>query len=365
MRIALVVSRIFNGGVTTHMADLALELKKRGHSVDIYVGKTDDVNSYFYNILYDLQSKGILIYNFTTTAPSQSKLKSVFNYFWLIIFFSRRLKNKYDIVHAHSMSLGLGLKIAGVRFVKTIHISNHGVGILNAKGNQEIAVSDEIYAERIGYFQNDKSRLNLIYNGVSKKYYSLYDESYNSKRLFYNSKIQILVVASVDYRKGHDILLKALDHLSTENLDKLEVNFLGQYDQEAQEWLKPFITDRIKGKVAFHGVVNPEPFYSFSNITILPSRREGFGLTTVEGMLAGNLAIRSNVEGAKQQIHPETGYLFESEDHLGLSKILSFLVHNPDVIFDKALKGREYAYKHFTLDKMVDRVEEVYKKIII
>lgn len=39
MKIALVVSRIFNGGVTTHMADLAIELKNRGNSVDIYVGK--------------------------------------------------------------------------------------------------------------------------------------------------------------------------------------------------------------------------------------------------------------------------------------------------------------------------------------
>lgn len=281
----------------------------------------------------------------------------------LSIFFYKKLKDKYEIVHTHSMSLSLALKIVGIKFVKTIHIAKNNVGIFNSKGDQEIAISDEIYNERVDCFLKDKTKLNLIYNGVSNKFYSLYNESCNSKRIFLNNKIQLLVVASVNYRKGQDILLKALNNLNEVDLDKLEVNFLGEYDDVAQKWLKPYINDNIRKKIKFHGTVKPEPFYLTSNITILPSRLEGFPLTTIEAMLAGNLVIRSDVEGANQQINSETGYLFKNEGHLELSELLEKLINNTELIFEKAKKGREYAYENFTLDRMVDNVEDVYKKI--
>src|SRR5690606_24745056 len=156
---------------------------------------------------YSLQTRGININSFPTTDPSQSKVRAGYAYIKAVFYFLRKLKFKYDVVHTHSMSLGLALKISGIKFVKTIHTSNNAVGLLNVKGIQEIAISKEIYAERANCFLKDKSRLNLIYNGVPDLYYRLNEESYNAKKQFYMNKIQILVVGTVTFKKGQDVLL--------------------------------------------------------------------------------------------------------------------------------------------------------------
>lgn len=85
----------------------------------------------------------------------------------------------------------------------------------------------------------------------------------------------------------------------------------------------------------------------------------------IEAMSSGCCCVRSNVEGAYDQIDDgKTGFLFENENVEQLSSILKFLIENPDRRTEVAKAGREKALKEFTSEVMAKKTIDVYKKVI-
>jgi glycosyltransferase involved in cell wall biosynthesis len=101
------------------------------------------------------------------------------------------------------------------------------------------------------------------------------------------------------------------------------------------------------------------------DIFCLPSVWEGFPLVVLEAKLAGCCAVRSNVQGAEEQItEGQTGYLFETENPASLQSKLEYLIDNPEQIKQVGYAGREDALKRFTLETMAKNTAKVYRKII-
>ena len=180
-------------------------------------------------------------------------------------------------------------------------------------------------------------------------------------------KIIIGFVGSIEKRKGHDLLLKAVENLNSTIRNKIHVVFLGSSkDSTTRPWLDGLIeTTNTSDVVTSFDYQDPKPFYAMYDIFVLPSRLEGFPLVIIEAMMSECCVIRSNVQGAYDQIdHGINGFIFENNDFKELAKILARVIENKTLMLEIAKKGKEKALSKFTIEAMTKGTLDVYKKII-
>jgi N-acetyl-alpha-D-glucosaminyl L-malate synthase BshA len=104
---------------------------------------------------------------------------------------------------------------------------------------------------------------------------------------------------------------------------------------------------------------------SASDIFLIPSQSESFGLSALEAMACEVPVISSSVGGLPELVvHGETGYIAEIGDIDRMAKYAIELLSN-DVrreMFAKA--GRKRAMENFDIDKIVDLYERHYERIL-
>lgn len=371
MKIVFLSRVLYLSGVTTHMRDLAKELIAQGHSVTILTAGPQFENSTGMDVLMD-SLKGVGVHLHYINYPVKgnkweyfkSLLKSAFSTYNYI------KKERFDVIHVHTPILSFIPKFFLLKFVTTIHVARLKLGVFQQKPTFEIAISKEVYKECLAKGM-DQEHISLIYNGVDKKY--ALPISVEEKILIKNkqgiplNKIILGFVGTLCPRKGLDLLLKACTSLYETGKSQFHIVLLGNYDRESDnKWLSDVVRETgSENFLSIIGYKSPELFYKIFDIFVLPSRLEGFPLVTIEAMLSGGCCVRSNVEGAYDQIDDgKTGFLFENENVEQLSSILKFLIENPDRRTEVAKAGREKALKEFTSEVMAKKTIDVYKKVI-
>lgn len=141
----------------------------------------------------------------------------------------------------------------------------------------------------------------------------------------------------------------------------------GELNSKEYNWLSGMISDAkiasFTKQIAFR---DPKPFYDIFDIFVLPSRMESFPLVTLEAMMSGCCPIRSNTEGAYEQINDGVdGLLFTTEKHEELSACLTQLVNNKDKMQLLAKNAKEKALATFTIPVMTQETLKIYEKIKI
>ena len=122
----------------------------------------------------------------------------------------------------------------------------------------------------------------------------------------------------------------------------------------------------IRDSVVFLGEYTPvQELLSCSDLFLLPSGSESFGLAALEAMACGSPVVASRVGGLPEVIMDgETGYLCEAGDIDEMAaasiKILSDDKHRKEL----SDAGRAFAVKHFSSECIVPRYEEYYRRIL-
>lgn len=373
MNIAIFARVLFMSGVTTHIIDLTQQLTEKGHTVNIFTAGPEHPNNSA-NIVLEQRLKdagGKIIYIPFPTNKS-NKVAYVLKLIFSTPLVYKKLNNlKIDIIHIHTPVLSFIPYFLREKFVKTIHIKNLSLSIFDKKATHEITISRETFIESKNKYNYNENEISLIFNGVNSKFSRLADDKeiqlIKDQFKFNNDKIIIGIVGSIQYRKGQDILLKAISKLSEELKDKVQIIILGEAEYKGDNvWIDDLIqSTNLHNQIKKFPFQDPKPFYDMMDIFVLPSRLEGFPLVTLEAFLSNCCVIRSNVEGAYDQINDgETGFLFENENIDQLSKILEKLIIDEKLRKEVAKKGREFALANFTSDIMVEKTLQVYQKVI-
>ena len=275
------------------------------------------------------------------------------------------------MLHVESPYLSFCPWLLRKKFTSTFHVCALEPCFYYKKATHLIAISRETKDYAMKHFGYAEKDITIINHGVSPKFEALASEEQRSAiRKKYGipaGKIHIGLVGSIERRKGHDILLKALSTLSESILDEIQVIFCGSSKSgNTMDWLDRNVRSTIGWERVTHiEYTDSKEIYDMLDIFVLPSRLEGFPLVTLEAMLSNNCVVRSNTEGAYEQIiDEETGYLFENENSEQLASILHYLISHPEQRKETARKGREYALQHFTAKTMAEKTVSVYKKII-
>ena len=103
--------------------------------------------------------------------------------------------------------------------------------------------------------------------------------------------------------------------------------------------------------------------YSISDITVVPSRVEPFGLVALESLACGTPVIASKAGGLQDFINQEVGRFFPMDNHEALaSEIIEALENNEKD--KKGKKASEYALKNYSWNRVIDELLEVYNEVV-
>jgi len=122
----------------------------------------------------------------------------------------------------------------------------------------------------------------------------------------------------------------------------------------------------IAHRVEFLGNVTPvEGVLGAGDVFLLPSNEESFGLAALEAMACGVPAVVSDAGGLPELVvHGEGGFVFPVGDTAAMAAQIVALLSDPLELRRQRALARRRAVESFGTDLIVDRYEELYRRLI-
>lgn len=191
---------------------------------------------------------------------------------------------------------------------------------------------------------------------------------YNQKK-GENNKFIFCVVKSLEDIYGIDVIVKSFSFFLRKiknDKQKIELHIYGKGTKEEQ--LKRLsIEEKCEDHVKWKGYVKntclPE-ILSEADVFCVGSRKESFGVSTVEAMAAGVPVLATETDGAKEIIiNNVTGLLVKQEAVEEMSKEMRFLYDNVEKRRAMGKAGRDRVKEFYNWEKNVETMLKIYKKI--
>jgi len=188
-----------------------------------------------------------------------------------------------------------------------------------------------------------------------------------------SSLVEVLFVGRLEYRKGVDVLLEAIEtlvefprvHFTLVGKDTINTELGESYRAAFGRRLRE--NPKLAERVRFAGPVSDrelEELYADADIFCAPSRYESFGLVLVEAMRYGLPVIGSRVGGMPEIITDgRSGLLAEPGDVRSLAECLRRLIVDPKVRQVLGAEARRVYEARFTLDIATENTVAAYARI--
>jgi D-inositol-3-phosphate glycosyltransferase len=343
------------GGMSVYIRELARELGKQGHHVDVYTRVHDPADP----ISEDLGERARLIHIKAGEEESIHKL-AVYSYLpeFACHLEGYRKNNglRYDVVFSHYWLSGWAGKYL-TRWWQVPHvIMFHTLGaVKNAIGIGEDSPELRIVTEReavqncqriiaatagerqelIDHYGAVPDRIGVVPCGVNLDLFRPVPRAAARQELGLPGDKVLLFVGRIDPLKGIDRLLKAVPLLPDRQGLRLVVIGGDEYSRSEVDKLRRLAAELgIEGSVTFPGLVRQDRlpyYYSAADVCVVPSYHESFGLVALESLACGTPVVASDVGDLRNIIRQgETGFVVpeNTPPHLA-GAIATFLVGAP------------------------------------
>lgn len=287
-----------------------------------------------------------------------------------------------DIIHAHLFTGMFYGRIASwgmkIPIIATYH-NTSGFGIKDkifarifAKHFKKIiAVSNEVKKFVQNYFKIPSSKIIVIYNGIETKRFMI-DKRDSSE----NNTVIFACVGRIVEQKGYLTLVNALIYLkSQKNVNNFKFKIAGDGPLK-KELLQMIHDNSLENNVEFVGnITNVSEFLSKSNIFVMPSLYEGFGIALVEGMASGKPIIISNLDVFKEILDltdvnfdsnyfvTRYGVIFKTNDSKSLADSIMWMLEHKEKWPEFSENSRNRS-KEFDISKTILEHEKVYEELL-
>lgn len=292
-------------------------------------------------------------------------------------------QQKVQIVHTHNWGTlcegALGAKLAHIPIL--LH-QEHGTVISVIKNkkrriltikflfsyveNQVIAVSNILRQAIIEFLNIDKSKIITIHNGIEiNKFDIIIDKTSKRKELgLMDDDIVVGTIGRLASVKNQKVLIQAIRYLLN-RLPKIKLILIGKGPLE--EELKIFTQNlNLTSKVLFLGQRDDIPeLLKIMDVFTLPSLHEGISITLLEAMASGTPVIATDVGGNSEVvINGETGILIPPNDPIRLAEAINDIIKDKNKATLYAQAAKVQIKNKFSLEKMVEKYENLYKLFI-
>jgi glycosyltransferase involved in cell wall biosynthesis len=383
---------IAGSGSGTYTRNIASHLVKNGHEACIVMPENTMQNNtipgvrlYPVYFTYDEPITGALPFNFPCFTTHPRSLTSFFDLddgqldAYLSAF--EQMINKAvaefrpDVIHAqHIWLLSWLARKTGVPYV----ITAHGTDLMGYQRSERFRrYADEAAAgaKRIITISNDNDELvRQLFPGCADKAVFMRN-GYDPERFYPENVTQehvlslfdikplkrlVLFTGKLTYFKGIDVLLDAARLYEGERPGEIVTIVAG--DGELARQLKKQAEDNMLKNLNFLGYLDISQLrglYSVADVSVVPSRREPFGLVAIEALACGCPVVATNQGGLPDIINDEIGALVDVGDAIGLSAAILRELFRPD----RAERGRraaEYALEKYAQDTLMDSLMDIY-----
>jgi len=362
------------GGSVIVPYNLSKYLIKRGHEVTIITTDFEFDKEYAKLI----KKEGVKVITFHTLANIALFLYSPSMKKWL----NENIKN-FDVIHIHNFRSYQNIivhyyaKKYGIPYVLQAHGSLPKIiekqrlkklydwvwGNKILKDASKLIAVSRVEMEQYKKMSVDDSKIVLIPNGLHVERfknlprYGQFREKHGIKE-----KHMILFLGRVHKIKGVDFLIKSFGCLVKEVEDAVLV-IAGPDDGYRKELEKLIENLDLRDSVKFVDYVdNVSEAYQDADVLVYPAIYEIFGLVPFEAIMCGTPIIVTDDNGCGELVKKaKCGYLVKYGDVNDLKEKMKLVIENPEEGKEMVERGKKYIMENLTWDKVVGKVEEVYK----
>lgn len=267
----------------------------------------------------------------------------------------------------------LGLKLIWLEFgpVEAVFKRNFGLSkilyqLTCGYPDKIITISQNSKLSMIKNSRTDKNKIAIVYPGISQitpaqlKSFQKKGHEWKKQHQLTTKKI-ITFVGRLATEKEVDVLIKAFSKLESKNV-QLVIIGTGPDRKTYQKLVKQ---QKISHQVSFMNYVSEAKktaILAISDVFVFPSawKMEGFGITTIEAMMAGAPVISTGT-GPQQEIitDKKTGLFFKAHSATDLSLKIKKLLSDKNLAQKLAIAGRKKVVAEFSRTQMHQKTLEL------
>ena len=208
-------------------------------------------------------------------------------------------------------------------------------------------------------------RIEIIHNGLNLNLFKPVDKT-QARRIWnlpINKKLILFgaMKATVDYRKGFDLIHEALKQLTDRWTGKAELVIFGSSEPENP----PNLGLPVHYLGLLHDDVSLALIYSAADITVVPSRQDNLSNIVVESLACGTPAVAFDIGGMSDMIvHKVNGYLAKPFDTSDLASGIDWVISNDKRHKDLCIKARDKAVGCFDIEKTARKYAILYENVL-
>lgn len=221
-------------------------------------------------------------------------------------------------------------------------------------------VSASLKKETLDYF-NVKKEIQTVPNFIDM---SLYQQIVDQKlRINFASEKEFIITHISNFRKVKRVndVVKIFERVNKEISSKLLMIGDGPERIKAEQLCREL---GLENKVKFLGKLKViDKMLAISDVFVLPSETESFGLVALEAMASNTVVISTNSGGISEvNIEGKTGFLSNVGDIFKMAEDTIFLLKNPELLTAFKRHALEHA-KSFSLKNVLPKYNAIYQSL--
>ena len=313
-----------------------------------------------------------------------------------LLEFQKQNSIKYELVHTNYwLSSWVGLQLKQIQGSKQVH-TYHSLGIVKYNtieniplvASQRLAVEKEVLetVERIvatspqekqhmRTLVSHQGNIDIIPCGTDIRHFGSVDRQAAREALGIDPQAKVvLYVGRFDPRKGIETLVRAVRESKFYGDKDLKLiigggSTPGNSDGRERDRIEGIVNELGMSKfISLPGRLSREvlpTYYGASDVCVVPSHYEPFGLVAVEAMASGTPVIASDVGGLQfTVVNENTGLLVPPQDVAAFSNAIDRILGNPQWRAQLGQSGNRRVMSKFSWDGVASQLDALYTQLL-